>query len=65
MRRCFSSLAYGARGNAAPSDLMDSAETELWMSVPISETLALQKPLLDGTLSIVRSGSRRMPRRFK
>jgi hypothetical protein len=36
--------------------LRSADEIELWMSAPINEALALQRPLPDGTLSIVRSG---------
>jgi putative SOS response-associated peptidase YedK len=41
---------------AMPVILRTEDEIELWMTAPIKDALALQRPLPDGTLKIVRTG---------
>jgi putative SOS response-associated peptidase YedK len=43
---------------AMPVILRTEDEIELWMTAPIEDALALQRPLPDGSLKIVRTGTR-------
>jgi putative SOS response-associated peptidase YedK len=42
---------------AMPAIITTPEEIDLWMNAPINEALSLQRPLPDGALRIVRSGS--------
>jgi len=46
---------------AMPVILTKPEEFEQWMTVPAAEALKLQRPLLDGALSVVATGSREDP----
>jgi putative SOS response-associated peptidase YedK len=47
---------FAVHEKAMPAILTTSEEIELWMTGPIQDALALQRPLPDGAVRIVRSG---------
>jgi putative SOS response-associated peptidase YedK len=54
-------LSLAIHPKAMPVILTTESEIELWMTAPAEEALKLQRPLPDGSLTIVMTGEKEDP----